>query len=447
MKNLKENLYFKMAIIILLAILLLLPSAMIQGLVQERKYNQQYAVEEICSKWSGSQTISGPFITIPYDRYENRTINNRQKSVKVKDFIYILPEKLDIASDVSPQDKERGIYKAVVYNSEIKIEGEFRSIDLNTLGIPEDDIHLEDARLNLGISDLKGVQGKAEMEWNESSIAFESGIPSDGIVSSGMSLPLSADSMTIEGGEFKTDLSLKGSQRLYFLPLGKESHFEMAAAWKSPKFNGNYLPDEWEYTEDGVTASWNVLHLNRNYPQVWSSYQSGIHESAFGTDFFISIDRYHKSHRVAKYALLFVAITFLIFFFVEVLQKVRIHPMQYLLVGLALVIFYTLLLSISEHISYNKAYVVSVALTVGLIAFYVRSILKQKQLVLLTTGLLTIMYGFIFTIIQMEDFALLIGSLGMFIILAIVMTASRKINWYSLAEKNTVSPESEGATT
>ena len=432
MKQLKHNLYFKVAIIIALALLLLIPSAMIQQMVSERQRNQEFAVNDVSSKWAQAQTISGLYITIPYRRYEKRNVNNRDRIVEVKDYIYILPENLEIKSQIEPTKKHRGIYEVVVYDADLSIEGDFASFDLTTLDLAEEDLMLDGAMLNLGISDLKGIDKKVKVQWNNKTLEFESGLDTRQISNAGISIPIDLDSSKLQASTFKTSLDLKGSQQLYFIPLGKSTHVEMDGIWESPRFNGEYIPDNWEEKEDGFMAEWDILNLNRNYPQVWQSSEHHVHSSAFGTDFFIPVDRYHKTYRVAKYALLFICITFLIFFFVEVLQKVHIHPMQYLLVGLALVIFYTLLLSISEHLTFNSAYVVSMVLTIGLILFYVRAILKLWPITLLTGGLLGIMYTFIFTIIQMEDYALLIGSLGAFVILAIVMFASRKIDWYNL---------------
>tara|TARA_B110001452_G_scaffold227429_1_gene202332 strand:- start:106 stop:705 length:600 start_codon:yes stop_codon:yes gene_type:complete len=193
-----------------------------------------------------------------------------------------------------------------------------------------------------------------------------------------------------------------------------------------------YLPDERTVSSTGFNSKWNILHLNRNYPQEWIGNDYGIDSSSFGTDLLLPVDNYKKSYRVARYAILFLVLTFITFFFVEIMSKVFIHPIQYLLVGIAIIVFYTLLLSISEHIKFNLAYIIASILTISLVSLYTFSILKSKQIGLLIFGILLIMYSFIFTIIQLEDYALLIGSLGMFTILCIVMYYSRKIDWYNI---------------
>ncbi len=228
------------------------------------------------------------------------------------------------------------------------------------------------------------------------------------------------------------DIDLKGSQFLYFVPVGKTTNVNINSNWTNPSFGGEFLPDSREINNEGFQSYWNILHLNRNYPQSWSDNEHSVTYSAFGVNLLLPVDRYQKSMRVIKYAILFLAFTFLVFFFIEVMNKVFIHPIQYILVGIAIVVFYTLLLAISEHLAFNISYLISAILTLTLITAYVLAILKSKKITVLILGILGILYGFIFTIIQLQDYALLIGSIGIFVILAIVMYYSRKIDWYSI---------------
>ena len=216
------------------------------------------------------------------------------------------------------------------------------------------------------------------------------------------------------------------------MPFGKTTDVNLQSGWTTPSFNGEYLPDSRKISELGFDANWNILHLNRNYPQIWIGSNYKVNNSSFGTDLLLPVDNYKKSDRVAKYAILFLGLTFLVFFFVEILNKIFIHPIQYLLVGIALVVFYTLLLSFSEHMIFNIAYWLASILTLSLITFYSWGVLKSKKLAIMVLGILFIMYSFIFTIIQLEDYALLIGSIGIFIILTIVMYYSRGIDWYNI---------------
>ena len=270
------------------------------------------------------------------------------------------------------------------------------------------------------------------MTWNKETISFNPGVSSNDVVGSGINALLSLDQNDSSSYNFSLNLDLKGSQLLYFTPVGKITDINLSSEWSNPSFNGAFLPDKREVSEKGFTANWNVLHLNRNYPQIWTSNRHSISNSSFGIDLLLPIDNYQKSYRSIRYAILFIGFTFLVFFFIEILNKVFIHPIQYILVGVALIVFYTLLLSISEHLKYNIAFIVSAIATLILIVGYVQAILKSGKLTILISGILTILYSFIFVIIQLQDYALLIGSIGIFIILGLVMYFSRKIDWYNL---------------
>jgi inner membrane protein len=218
---------------------------------------------------------------------------------------------------------------------------------------------------------------------------------------------------------------------LKFVPVGKTTDIEISSVWNTPSFTGAFLPDERQINDSGFVAKWNILQLNRNFPQTWVNNKYNIEESAFGVNLLLPVDQYQKSMRSAKYAIMFIALTFIIFLFVEILNKKRIHPVQYILVSFGLLLFYTLLLSLAEHIGFNLAYVISGAAIVGLITSYSQSIFKKTKLTLIMGGALSFLYIFLFVVLQLQDFALILGSIGLFIILAIIMYLSRKIDCYS----------------
>lgn len=434
MNKLKTNIFFKIGIIIVLILVLLIPTSMIKNLIDEREYIQIDAIQEVSDKWGNGQTIIGPFISIPFDRYIEK-FNKRDsvnEIVKVKKWVHVLPEVLNINGEISPEKRYRGIYEVVVYESKLKFDGQFNALDFKKLDINPKDIHFDKAYLNFGINDLKGIEKQVSIQWNNSTISFNSGTSDKEISTSGINtiVPFKRDSASTYS--FETVIDLKGSQYLYFTPVGKTTDVNITSDWNTPSFTGTYLPDQRNVTTEGFTSNWNILHLNRNYPQQWIGSRYEIDNSSFGTNLLLPVDNYKKSYRVAKYAILFLALTFMTFFFIEVMRKVFIHPIQYLLVGIALIVFYTLLLSFSEHIKFNLAYILATVLTLSLVSLYTVAILKSKQIGFLIFGILLIMYSFIFTIIQLEDYALLIGSLGMFIILGIVMYFSRKIDWYNI---------------
>jgi len=433
MKNLKNSILFKVSIIFIMILLLLIPASLVKDLIREREMVQQSAIREVSSKWGNSQTLTGPYISIPFDNYVKRYENkdSTEKIVLVKDWIYILPEQLIIDGNLEPEERYRGIYKVVVYESSFNVSGKFDKIDLNKFEINKDNIHFDKATLNLGISDLKGIEKQIDLQWNNKTIAFDSGLSSNDIVHAGINAPLVLELDSAQN-TFSLDLDLKGSQDLFFIPVGKTTDVTLESDWPNPSFTGNLLPDQRNISEDGFEANWNILHLNRNFPQSWIGSRYRVEGSAFGTELFLPVDNFIKSHRVSRYAILFLVLTFMVFFFVEVMNKVNIHPIQYLLVGIALVVFYVLLLSISEHMKFNFAYIISSIATLSLITIYTAAILKSKKLSLLMFSVLAILYTFIFILIQLEDYALLIGSIGLFFILGIVMFFSRKIDWYNI---------------
>jgi inner membrane protein len=407
---------------------------MIESLIFERENTQRQAITEVSSKWGQEQTISGPFISIPYYRYvkEFSKKDSTEKVIQVKEYLHILPSKLNISGNINPEKRYRGIYEIVVYNSKINISGNFDNVDFNTFDIPTENILLDKAEFVVGIDDLRGIEEQVALEWNNKEIPFNPGVSSNDVVKSGINAQLVMNPDNNLKYNFNLHLDLKGSQLLYFTPVGKVTDINISSAWSNPSFNGAFLPDSREVTNKGFKANWNVLHLNRNFPQAWTNSRHSIDESAFGIDLLLPVDSYQKSYRSIRYAILFIGFTFLVFFFIEVLNKIFIHPIQYILVGIALVVFYTLLLSISEHLKYNIAFIVSALSTLLLVSGYVRAILKSGKLTMLISGILAVLYTFIFVIIQLQDYALLIGSIGIFIILGLVMYFSRKIDWYNL---------------
>ena len=433
MRNLKSNIYFKLGTIVVLTLLLLIPASMVRSLIREREWTQQDAIEEVSGKWALGQTVTGPYLSIPYDRYVKQFSEKDSTNiiVKIRDYIHVLPEKLEINGSINPEKRYRGIYEVVVYDSELMLSGHFRSIDLKELDILPQNIHFDKTKLNLGVSDLKGIEKQIRLHWQNETLDFNSGVANNDLVSQGINAALTRlNEGTLNA--FDLTINLKGSQYLQFLPLGKTTDVNIQSQWATPSFDGAYLPDSRNISEKGFEAHWNILHLNRNYPQIWTGSKYDPDHSRFGTHLLLPVDRYKKSDRVAKYAILFLGLTFLVFFFVELLKKVFIHPIQYILVGLALVVFYTLLLAFSEHISFNSSYLTATILTLSIVSLYTYAIIKSKTVAGLVLGILLILYLFIFTILQLEDYALLIGSVGIFIILSLVMYISRKIDWYDL---------------
>ncbi len=437
MKNLKYNIYLKAGIIFFIALLLLAAVSLVTGLTRERQSLQNETISDISGKWGNAQTITGPVLTVPYYRIEKQLLEDkRTKLVKYKEHIHILPESLNINGDIIPQKKHRNIYETVVYNSSIQIQGTFKDINIETLNIDPENILWDKAELTLGITDLKGIENQILLNLNGKETVFGPGSAATEIIYSGVKADFpEIDPKKAENFEFSLNLNLKGSRKLYFVPVGKTSEVQLKSPWKDPSFNGAFLPKPTKPDNKGFTANWKVLNLNRNFPQLWTNNEYNFASSEFGVDLLLPVNNYQKIMRTVKYAILFIFFTFITFFFTEILKKKFIHPIQYILVGASLVIFYILLLSFTEQLNYNYAFIISAAATILLIALYIRAILKSTPIALIISGLLTLLYTFIFVIIQMQDYSLLIGSIGLFGILALIMYLSRNVDWYTVNSK------------
>lgn len=436
----KNALFIKLTFIAFVTLLLLIPSAMINNLISERKNTKFEAISEIGEKWGKEQTIIGPVLTIPFKKITKirNTENSTEEFIERIHQIHILPESLSINSKIIPQRLYRGIFEVAVYDSQTAFKGSFSAFDPLSLGVQPHELMLDQAFISIGISDMRGIQNQVEMNFGTEESLFLSGaeVHDKELIPSGIHAPvtLSLNEKKTPNSEFSFDLNLKGSDHIYFTPVGKNTNAQVTSSWSSPSFNGEYLPeiDGKTVSGDGFKASWNIIDLNRNFPQNWTNQKQDIKAASFGVDLFIPADNYQRTERSIKYAILFISLTFLVFFFVEIMNNKSVHPVQYILVGLALCLFYTLLLAISEHSSFNIAYLFASILTLIAVAGYCHSILRNNQFTLLLSGVLAVLYGFIFVIIQLEDLALLAGSFGLFIILSLVMFFSRKIDWYSI---------------
>ena len=253
-----------------------------------------------------------------------------------------------------------------------------------------------------------------------------SAVPGNGII---VKVPATgADDLT---GKVDVALKLKGSERLNFTPVGKSTTVRIEGPWADPSFDGEFLPESREITQTDFNAEWRVLHFNRPFPQQWKNGDESLENADFGVRLMMPVDQYQKSMRSAKYSVLIILLTFMALFLVEITQRIRIHPFQYILIGAALTIYYILLLSLSEHMGYNEAYMIASLATVILITAYSKTFLVTRRLVSLFAGLLGVFYTFIFVIIQEQDYSLLLGSIGLFLIVALLMYFSRKVKWYN----------------
>jgi len=423
----KPSMTNKLLIIALLLLIMVVPWALLEFLVNDRQRQSVKAVHEVSKSWSTDQTINGPILYIPYKVWSTDAHNKASFSISR---INVLPDELNIDGIVDPEKRYRGIYEVVVYSSALQLHGKMRIPNLSAMKIKSEDVLWDEAYIGVGITDMRGIRDAIEMTLGDAKLSFNPGVGNTGL--SGVSSPVNFinDGMVGKELNFSFNLNLNGSRTLSFQPVGGVTTVKLNSPWANPSFQGAFLPDSREVSESGFVAEWKILHLNRNYPQIWVDNQFTTNESVFGVDLMVPVDHYTKSSRATKYAILIIGLSFMVYFFVEVMQQLRIHPFQYILVGLAISIFYLLLISFSEHVKFNLAYIMAALCTISAVTIYSGAIFKKKRATLIMAVIQILLYGFMFVIIQLEDYALLVGSLAIFIVLIILMYLSRKINWY-----------------
>jgi inner membrane protein len=418
----------KMIVVTVLALFLLIPSFWIQEIIKER-IKLKYEVErQLASQWGDTQTLTGPVLNIPFTYFQSK--EDGSAPIEKTAIAHFLPDALLVNSNITPDIRYRGIYKIPVYETKANIKGKFLAPDFSKLDITPEKIKWEDAFLTLGISDLRGIKNQPNVILNQKTFDIEPGVANNDLFESGI---------TIKAGNLKFDqpitfemeIGLNGSSQFLVKALGKTSEINMASTWSNPSFVGSFLPDERKVNDKGFSAHWTVTHLNRNFPQQWINKAHSIEGAELGTALLLPVDHYQKTMRSAKYAILFIALNFIVFLFIEITNRKRIHPFQYSLVAFALLLFYTLLTSIGEQIGFNSAFIISSLAITGLISWYAYSILKAIKPVIWISFLQLGLYIFLFTILQLQDYALLMGSIGLFVILGLIMKASQKIKWYT----------------
>lgn len=428
----KNKLLLKSFFIAFLVLALLIPTFIIMYLVNDRKERKQEVTKEISNKWSAAQTITGPFLILPY----TETGTN---AVPEKKFIYLLPEQLNISGHIEPEIRYRSIYKVPVYTARpLVLKGSFFKNSIEASGVDPAMIKWSEAKLCFGISDLKGIKQQT-IKWNNQPVTMQAGLPENSVADQGISVTLPLDpAFTEKEISFSAELILQGSEKLYCTPLGTNTTVRFTSEWKNPAFDGKYLPDTEQVNTKGFVADWTVSQFNRGFPKVFTNnnkISATIDESSFGVTLLSPFDAYAQTMRSLKYAILIIALTFFTYFFTEIFQRRPVHPLQYILIGMALVLFYTLLLSISEYVQFHIAYLIASSATVLLLSWYTQSIFKKARTVVIFASLLSLLYLFVYVLIQMQDNALLFGSTGLFVLLAVAMYLSRKIDWYGIAHK------------
>lgn len=429
----------KALVIIVLAALLLIPLYMVRGVIFERSLRSEDVAREIAGKWADNQVVQGPFLVIPGERVDPASEKGEMQYRKT----VLLPDAFSAQTEVMTETRSRGIFETVVYTTAVRLSGDFTAAALDRAGFEDDGWHmrLDQAVLALGISDLRGLQGNLAAQWGIQPLTAESGMPNAArLPSSGIHWPTAADSIREEGAaSFEMTFTLRGSQRLAIVPVGKSSLIDMNGNWQSPSFDGRTLPAEREVTEAGFSAHWDIFHLSRPLPQSWVSGGRSTDRLTddhwdsltVGASFLQPVDFYLLSERSTKYGLLVVALLFLTYFLFEVLAGVTLHPLQYLMVGASLVLFFLSLVAFAEVVGFAAAYALSGTLVVAMVSLYTGAILRHRRWAWLLCFVITTLYALIYLILNLEEAALLAGTLVLFAALGLTMFVTRKVDWFN----------------
>ncbi|OGZ45215.1 MAG: hypothetical protein A3C84_02690 [Candidatus Ryanbacteria bacterium RIFCSPHIGHO2_02_FULL_48_12] len=432
----KNTLLPKLVAIGFITVVSCVASFLILPLTIERSNRANGAVDAIGTQWAREQTLGGPIITIPTKSI--RTYGEQQ--IVDESFVFLLPDELKYDVSLETEVRSRGIFDAAVYTAHIKGHGTMNTDMVsasNATGVAQ----WGNAQFSINISDMRGMESSGDLSWDGQKIAFAPSTASPSIGTSGMSAPIHI-SQDKKDYTFSFDIVLRGSKSISFIPLGKTTDVSITSNWTSPNFSGEFLPKDRAVSNTGFTANWIVSSFGRPIPQSWSGattadtnmIQENMQKSAFGVTLHQNVDFYTQVNRAVKYSILFISLTFLTFFLFEILSKLRIHPLNYLLVGFAIALFYLLLLSLSEHIGFLSAYTVSTLATISLIAGYCRSVLKTKKRAGIIVALLLALYVYLYILLQLDELSLVVGSVVLFAILTSVMYLTRNIDWYEVSK-------------
>jgi inner membrane protein len=408
---LRHRTLIKLASILVLALVLLIPLALLMPVVEERAMLRNGAVGDIERDWGRAQTIIGPVLVVPLE----------------KGVSYVFPDELKTTGVLAPEQRSRGIYTAIVYTANLEIAGTFRKPLPAELGVPAEQIKWDQAYVAVGVSDLRGTGTQVMLSWGATKLAM---LPGSLLQrwQSGLHAPVP---VAAESVPFSLAVPVRGSEGVRFAPLGVRNEMSVRSTWQNPRFTGAFLPGTRAVSDDGFSATWSVSYYGRDFGQIAHGELPGIESSLFGVDLLPGIDSYRSVDRAVRYGVLFIVLAFMSFFLFEVVAKVRIHPFQYAMVGLALGVFFLILLALSELVPFVVAYSSAAAGTIALVVTYMVPVLKTGRRSGIAAALLGASFALLFVVLQAEDYALLAGSLVVFAALAVTMRLTRKLDWYA----------------
>jgi inner membrane protein len=430
----------KMLMVCTVGLLLLIAGMMLRSIVDDRLQNRELARHSITESLAGEQTVAGVSLVIPYvERYQETVTDEHTKLARVvwhriEHEFEVLPEHADLDGTLKTDARYRGLFRVNGYILEGRLSGDFNLPTAELLPRDKSDSSLElnAARLVLAISDPRGIR-KLQMKLDDVMRNVEPGTGPAASVP-GVHADLRGILASLgRNAKFDVDLELVGTDSLNIVPLGRESTADLKSAWQHPSFGGRFLPVERVVNEKGFDAKWRVSSLATNARSNWQSTQPQTQPAeSFSVSLIDPVDIYVMSDRAGKYASLFIAITLGGFLLFELLRNLRLHALQYLLIGAALLIFFLLLLALSERLGFATAYAIAASACVALIGIYSSSLLRSGGLALGFSLGLGALYGALYVILLSEQNALLMGSLLIFALLAAVMIGTRKVDWHAL---------------
>jgi inner membrane protein len=436
--------------LIVLVLLLLIPLGMLRSLVNERGRTASEAESDIMEAWGKDLIEAGPIITIPGVKTEEIVTRSEKEGEKVEIVktpftLVISPKRLSIDGVFKTEVRRRGIFSVPLFSGTLVLSGSFDPSAALAALLPQETVASDHAELVIALSGQKGIRKINAASWGNDELFFQPGNREHNLFLSwgqgrstrkaGGSGVNAALPRLEEGGEtdFSISIEIQGGQLIRVLPIAQDTHVRIASDWPSPSFQGSFLPNESTVGEAGFSASWDISYLSRDIPLFLKKYDGdnyGYDESLFGVDFFRSIDTYSLNTRAVKYAVLFLIVPFLTLFLLEIFTKRRIHPVPYLLSGIGNVVFYLLLLSLSEQIPFYAAYLSAALAVTILLTLYSRSLLPSWSKSWYMGLVVTLSYVLLYAVLNAESYALLIGSVGTFFVIALVMFLTRRLEWY-----------------
>ncbi|MCL2011283.1 MAG: cell envelope integrity protein CreD [Cystobacterineae bacterium] len=438
----KRSLILRVFLIGSLTLLLFVPLFFIQGLIESRVSYRHEAIQSVVQSFADTQFVAGPAIVIPYAvswQEQEELRHGGYKTVERNDkrFLLFFPTMLDIQSELPTRTRNRGIFNVETYNFNGLLSGHFDFVMPSiSLKKGESLVATFPPELVLKVRDMRGLVGRPALTLNEKTLAWEKNTEASRAFSPALfsTLPALEPGQALKA-EFKINLSLNGTNSISVAPIADDNNVYMSSSWPHPDFRGGFLPTKRNVTHNGFNATWRVSSLSSNAQSNFNSNNNWEwEEQGLVVRLINPVDPYTLATRATKYGFLFVALSFAAFFFLEGIKQLRVHPMQYLLVGTSMALFFLLLLSLSEHMPFGISYAIAAGASLGLLAFYLCFVLKSIRLGVGFAALLSILFSCLYGLLLSEDYALLLGSSLLFICLAVAMVLSRKLDWYALSK-------------